>query len=247
MFNQVLSIPLLPVLYLQGKQLKNRIPEMPEAVGKRIGVTGVGKPLRVLVLGDSAAAGVGVKNIEQSLLGFLIEHLQDDYQLHWQLHAKSGAKTQQTLNSLNALKGKQFDVIITSLGVNDMTHGVKRKRWLASMSNLIDQLTEQCKPTLIITSSLPPIGKFPAIPFPLNWYLGGQASYFNQGLETQFTHHQHIQYLSLALDSQQHNKMPQDYLASDGFHPGKKVYQLWAAEAVRLIRKSYAKENVHSK
>ena len=45
-----------PLMYIQGMIVRKYAAELPEAVGPRAGVIGHGKPLRVLVLGDSSAA-----------------------------------------------------------------------------------------------------------------------------------------------------------------------------------------------
>ncbi|KAB0649370.1 SGNH/GDSL hydrolase family protein, partial [Burkholderia diffusa] len=49
-----------PLLLMQGRRVRRVTPRLAEAAGPRDGTAGDGPPLRVLVLGDSAAAGVGV-------------------------------------------------------------------------------------------------------------------------------------------------------------------------------------------
>ena len=56
-----LKLILAPVLIYQGKQVSKDTPRLPEAPGLRKGIHGNGeKQIRLLILGDSAAAGVGV-------------------------------------------------------------------------------------------------------------------------------------------------------------------------------------------
>lgn len=62
----------LPILWWQGRRVKRDTPRLPEAAGARVGVSGAGQPLRVLILGDSAAAGVGVSHQDQALLGQIL-------------------------------------------------------------------------------------------------------------------------------------------------------------------------------
>jgi hypothetical protein len=49
-----------PLLLLQGRHVRRVTPRLAEAVGPRDGTAGNGPPLRLLIVGDSAAAGVGV-------------------------------------------------------------------------------------------------------------------------------------------------------------------------------------------
>ena len=54
------TIGLGPVLLAQGHYVRRVTPRLPEPEGLRQGVEGSGPPLRLLILGDSSAAGVGV-------------------------------------------------------------------------------------------------------------------------------------------------------------------------------------------
>jgi lysophospholipase L1-like esterase len=86
-----------------------------------VGVSGAGQPLRVLILGDSAAAGVGVSHQDEALLGQILALLTPHHQVSWQLHATSGFRLIDVYQSLDALQGEPFDVVLVSVGVNDVT------------------------------------------------------------------------------------------------------------------------------
>ncbi len=60
MRHALVTAALAPLLLWQGRHVRRVTPRLPEAAGPRAGTTGHGPPLRLLVLGDSAAAGVGV-------------------------------------------------------------------------------------------------------------------------------------------------------------------------------------------
>ncbi|NIP82235.1 MAG: SGNH/GDSL hydrolase family protein, partial [Gemmatimonadetes bacterium] len=60
----ILAAPALaPILVAQGLFVRWRTTRLPEPPGDREGVTGAGPPLRLLVAGDSAAAGVGASTL----------------------------------------------------------------------------------------------------------------------------------------------------------------------------------------
>ena len=87
-----LKLALSPVLVAQGVYTRLRTPRLPEATGPRSGVVGSGPMLRLLVLGDSSAAGVGVGLQRDALAGPLARALarQSHLQVHWQLLARTG-------------------------------------------------------------------------------------------------------------------------------------------------------------
>ncbi|MEO8836808.1 MAG: SGNH/GDSL hydrolase family protein, partial [Caldimonas sp.] len=65
---------LAPLLVAQAIATRRRALVLPEAAGPRDGVFGGDgtAPLRVLVAGDSSAAGVGVAEQAQSVIGHLV-------------------------------------------------------------------------------------------------------------------------------------------------------------------------------
>ncbi|MDH3952646.1 MAG: SGNH/GDSL hydrolase family protein, partial [Gammaproteobacteria bacterium] len=59
----------------QGIWTNLRVPTLPEPPGAREGSAGKGPPLKLLVVGDSAAAGVGVSRQDEALLGQVVSRL----------------------------------------------------------------------------------------------------------------------------------------------------------------------------
>ena len=81
---------LAPLLLWQGRRVRRVTPRLPEPAGPRAGVAGQGAPLRLLVLGDSAAAGVGVARQRDALTGRLLAELSPRHTVHWRLLAHTG-------------------------------------------------------------------------------------------------------------------------------------------------------------
>jgi hypothetical protein len=81
------TLALGPVLLAQGKRLRRTAPTLPEPAGEREGIIGDGPTLRLLILGDSAAAGVGADTQEAALAGQLAVALAPTFRLHWKLLA----------------------------------------------------------------------------------------------------------------------------------------------------------------
>ena len=85
----LLRILLGPILLFQGKRVRSGILRLPEPEGPRAGKTGDGPPISVLLLGDSATAGVGAATQSDALSGQLVEWLAAANTVRWRLHAKT--------------------------------------------------------------------------------------------------------------------------------------------------------------
>ena len=85
-----LKLALAPLLVAQAIGTRRRAPALPEAAGPREGRVGEGaQALRLLIAGDSSAAGVGVAHQEQALAGHLSRalHRHTARTVHWSLQA----------------------------------------------------------------------------------------------------------------------------------------------------------------
>lgn len=218
----LLSIPLAPVLYLQGKYAKAMTPKLPEAEGDRVGQCGSGPVLKLLVLGDSAAAGVGASRQDRALAGALVRQLSDQYQVQWRLHARTGNQTLDTLNGLDELPDDSFDVVVVSTGVNDVTGGVNLTIWANQLRELHRQLQQRFASRLVLFSGVPPMGRFLALPQPLRAFMGLRAGLFDLQLQKTVISLPGAAYL--AVDAEFDDRS----LAEDGFHPSEHAYERWA-------------------
>ncbi|CUK11476.1 hypothetical protein RUE5091_03421 [Ruegeria denitrificans] len=229
--DQLLRVPLLPVLAVQGLSVRRNAQLLPEPIGPREGRDGRGPRLRLLIAGDSSAAGVGAGTQAQALSGHLVSRLASHYTIEWQLEATTGHTTQDTIDRLRGLSG-QFDMALTALGVNDVTRGVTCKRFVDRQTQLLEVLTGPLGVKRLVVTSVPQMNRFPALPQPLAWVLGHQARRLDQGLRQVAASFQQAQHLTLDL--------PDDpaLIAPDGYHPSPKTYAIWAKKAARLLRQA---------
>jgi lysophospholipase L1-like esterase len=137
------TIALAPVIVPQGIWTNLRIPTLPEPPGARQGEAGTGPRLRLLIVGDSAAAGVGVSRQEEALLGQVVARLSDRYRVEFDLQAKTGFTTADVLRRLEDLPVRGYDVALTSLGVNDVLALTSRATWLDRQRQLRQLLREK--------------------------------------------------------------------------------------------------------
>lgn len=223
-----------PLLLWQGRRVRKRTPVLPEPVSRTSGTCGQGTDLRILLIGDSSAAGVGATCADESLLHQLIKGLQQDHRVHFRQLAKTGQTTAGMLNELQASEALGCDVVISALGVNDVTSQVPVRRWLEQQAELIAILRNKFSARLTILSGLPPMGEFPALSWPLNAYLGACADLLDDGLAELCDSHPQVVFHSLR------NYPESATAASDGFHPGPEVYRQWAASLTGIINDNHA-------
>jgi lysophospholipase L1-like esterase len=225
-------MPLLPVLAVQGALVKQRAMRMPEPPGERAGAEGRGPPLRLLVLGDSAAAGVGAPHQRFALCGQLVADLARDFCVTFRLEASTGRTSMQALEALDALGDERFDVALTSLGVNDATARVSSRDFIDAQSAIAARLRQQHGVRLHLASGLPPVHRFPALPQPLRAFLGGHARRLDQALREHAAHDKAIVHLPLDFSA----GFDASAMAPDGFHPGPPLYRVWAQVVATRIR-----------
>lgn len=223
MLLKVATLALLPSLIIQGRQVKKKTLRLPEPDGDRTGITGSGKNLSLLILGDSAAAGVGVDHQQDALLGNILRHLENDFNVHWTLEAKTGHTSVQVLKTLHQIPSQSYDVIVTSVGVNDVTKLTPPSVWIEQQQKLYQQLQDKFNPKLIIAAGVPPLQKFPALPNPLAWLLGQYAKQMNHKLNQLATQQRYLHVIEYDLEHYERLKLS---MARDGFHPSKEIYQI---------------------
>ena len=110
-----------PLLWLQGKWVRRTTPLLPEPSGDRERGNYQDAKLRILIAGDSAGAGVGVDTQEQALLGLLHSALEKKHSVYLELNAMTGLTSGEVLERMKGLNDSTFDVVIYSVGVNDVT------------------------------------------------------------------------------------------------------------------------------
>lgn len=215
------AVVLSPLLLVQGLVTRRSVPKLAEPPGSRDGTDGNGRPLRLLILGDSAAAGVGATHQDEALLGQVVSRLVDQYRVSWALRARTGNTTASILQWLDKQPAQPFDVAVTSLGVNDVTGMVGRSAFRRQQAELRDILRSKFDVKTLLVSGLPPLHGFPALPQPLRWVLGARATQFNDDLRQDLAADNAATFLDLRFTADT------TLMASDGFHPGPGVYTEW--------------------
>lgn len=250
-----------PVYLYQGRKIKRDTVRLPEPNGERHGSVQLdhasnesaaqNKPeLHIMIVGDSAAAGVGSETQQEALVGKLIPILQQQPTineqfavLNWSLQATTGHTSFDILRRLYIMPApnKPIDVMILSVGVNDTTSSVAVDKWQQQIKDIIAIAQRKFGVRELVFLSLPPMAQMPAIPAPLNNFVGAKASILDGILQQICMAHDNVTYMATdfpRMIAEHSNGTPIDIkvmFASDGFHPSSLMYGYWAQQLSELI------------
>lgn len=225
------KIALGPVLLAQGRRLRKTALRLPEAAGPRAGrFPGNGPGLRLLFVGDSSCAGVGVDHQRDALAQQVARRIAEQTQapVAWQLVARSGVNTAEALELLQAHKLAPADVVVTALGVNDVTSQRGARRFIEDYTALLAHVQARTGARQAIVSGVPPLHTLPSAPQPLRWYLGQCAHRLDGALAAYCRRRTGTRFVSLQW------ARPDD-MAIDRFHPGATGYATWAGHVAAVV------------
>lgn len=223
-----LALGLAPLLAAQTVWVMRNAMQLPEPEGPRHGSVGTGPARRLLVLGDSSAAGVGVERQEQALTPQLARNLAKQHSVHWRLCARNGATTADATHLLRPVEDDPFDIAYVIFGVNDSKNLRPERAWRRDVATLITRLRHRHHVRHIFFSGLPRVQDFPLLPHPLRTVLALRARRFDRALQ-QVVRGADCHHLPLS------TRLERSGMAPDGFHPGAPIYALWAEVAAEQI------------
>lgn len=225
------KLALGPVLLPQAVWLRRTAPRLPEPPGPREGVAGRGsRKLSLLVVGDSSAAGVGAADQTQALALPLAKELAQrlDGAVAWQLIARTGVNTAEARALVALTELPTADVVVTALGVNDVSSQVPAQEFVKETARLWSDLQQRSGARWAVLSGLPPMHMLTAVPHPLRWYLGRYAFALDTAVRD-WAGRQGLGFCPLRWSSDP------AFLAADGFHPGPTLYPQWAQRLAELV------------
>jgi lysophospholipase L1-like esterase len=237
----LVAAPLLPILWLQGRQVRKRTPRLPGAAGPTVGtIPGEGIPLRLLVVGESTVAGVGAPDHAHALTGQIATALATGTgrTVHWRAAGKIGATAHVARTGLvPEVPEAPVDVIVLALGVNDVLRFQSSGRWTRDVTQLIADLRRRVGAVPVVLASVPPMGRFPAFPQPLRGVLGLRAGALDLAAQRCVPALTRVAHSAARLD------VAEDMFCADRFHPSIDGYRRWGsqiAESVLVLLKPEA-------
>lgn len=230
------KLVLSPLLVAQAVRTRARMPRLDEAPGERHGEAGSTGPwLKLLIAGDSSAAGVGVGHQKDALAGQLVAQLAErcKARVRWRLVAQSGLTTAQTLHRLQRepLEGgwTHADLAVIVTGVNDIIDQVPSHQAVSARENLANWLRNALGVHHVVFAPLPPVHEFPGLPQPLRWVAGRDAQRHDRALARWAATRGDVSRAPIDL------RLNRGVMAADGFHPGEKACRQCAVAIARHV------------
>ncbi|MCU0790492.1 MAG: SGNH/GDSL hydrolase family protein [Nitratireductor sp.] len=215
----------LPVYVWQGLGVRRRTSRMPPPESSsELSFAGRGAPLRLLVLGDSSAAGVGVSHVSQSFAGMLPQFLSE----------RSGRPVIARIAGMNSatsgqirdhavphIEPRDFQYIALNIGTNDAKNFHSARRFKKDFGTLLYALRARFPHAVIIWSGVIDLEACPALPQPLGRILGIRSRIIDRKGKLLC-----IERGALAPVSKW--RAIRENFSEDGFHASEKGYREWA-------------------
>lgn len=234
-----------PVLIAQGRQVQRDVPRLPGAAGRE-GVTSTicehhaerdGHEPHLVVLGDSVADGAGVEHHRDSIAGRLASRMSDRLErpVSWHVLARSGADARDVAHLTQPASAQaqlaRADVVVISVGVNDVKNLRTEEAWRVSLTKLLTRVTALAGGSPVILLGLPPIEALPAMPQQLGNALGGRARRFEAIAAAIVADYPTVRHVPLTNPKWARDKA----FADDGFHPSPWLHKKLAKEIDALL------------
>src|SRR5690606_37837156 len=166
---------LAPWLFYQARRTRRDTPRLPEADGPQQDICGDGAPrLRVMIIGESPVAGVGVHRQRDGLgpaISTPLSH-HTGRAVHWHCHGTNGLRLHELLAQPLPADHTPPDILLVMMGVNDTTALTSLRRWRNDLHTLIRTLPAHTRPCF---TPVPPMSRFTALPQPLRHVIGLRA------------------------------------------------------------------------
>ncbi|WP_245413354.1 SGNH/GDSL hydrolase family protein [Mangrovicella endophytica] len=186
----LLSWLLFPVYVWQGTAVRRRTERMRPPAGPSRGTVGLSGPdgrdepaIRLLVIGDSSAAGVGVDAVEDSLAPRLAErlHVISGLGVAWRAAGSNSAVSAQLRDFVVPnLARDAFTHIVLMIGSNDAKNFHGRLRFKKAFGGLLYALRAKWPEARIVWSPPVDLRRVPALPRGLATVLELRASVIRQ-------------------------------------------------------------------
>ena len=222
-------VPVAPILLVQGRRLRRDTPRLADAASPWSGETPGENPLRLLVFGDSTAAGVGVDSQLDGLPGNLARSISahSGRGVQWTAMGENGATARDLLERfIDAATAESYDIVFLTIGANDALTLRSRAAFGRDIRSLLARLRLASPDATILMSSLPAFFRFVLLPNPLR---------FNLYLHSQSLESEARSIVSRTPGAHMSPPPPpytDGFFATDQFHPSANGYRDWSDFAV---------------
>lgn len=194
-------------------------------------------PLRLAVMGDSTASGVGVSERSDTVAGRLAAALAEDgYRVTVDGLAVAGSRAADLAPQVSrALSHGSPDIAVILIGANDATHFTGRGSVTDDLATAVRRLRTAEVP--VIVGSCPDLGAVRAYLQPLRLLAAWQGRRIAQA-QSRGARDEGAVVVDLAAETGPVFRADPGTLSEDLFHPSADGYRLWAAALLPAVREA---------
>lgn len=223
--------PLVAVIAVVGAEVAfarlkvQTLDEPPPFLNKSFG-DGNSPALKLVIIGDSTAAGVGTTDHEQTYPWAVGEMLGEKFNVDLSVTARSGAR----LHDVDAefapeVASRSADLVFIGAGANDVTHLTSMNSVRRSLTSAIETIQASGKRVVV---SLGPQFDSAIFKWPLRSLIAWRVAQLNKVIsEVAVSNSADLIDLPGGLGGR-FKENPARYYSPDMFHPGPQGYELWA-------------------
>lgn len=238
LLSRAAAIPLAPVLLVQARRILASIPRLPDAPLPWTGALPGADLIRLLVFGDSTAAGVGAASQNVALPGCLAHEFGDrfDRGTSWSAIGANGATSRDLLERhIDEATAQRFDVVFITVGANDALKLRSRRAFAGDVTEIVRRLRVANPDALLLVSLLPRFERFRSLKRPLRSNLALHAASLDDGARSA------LRGLDRVFTLPKPPPCTPKFWATDHFHPGPAGYRAWAEFALDSVPLSLLK------
>ena len=189
----------------------------------RIGTGLRGPGVHITWLGDSLATGLGCDHVEDTPAHLAARLLERPVEVT--MLAAPGARVEQVLHEQLPHLDPRTDLVVISVGANDVASATARSAYAAQLDNLLSWLA----PTPVVLLSLPDMAMPDRMAEPLRTLAGARARWFDAARARVAASHPHVTSVDIASrPAGLSRRAGRQLLCADRFHPGPEGYRVWA-------------------
>jgi lysophospholipase L1-like esterase len=240
----ILFWTLFPFVLPQAIKARQNAPRVSGSGGPTFGRVGSGSAVRLAAIGDSIIAGVGAETVAEALPGQAAAELARlvGWEVSWSAYGLIGATSSVVSRRLvPTLPSDPFDVVVASVGVNDVTSLQTMRKWSTDLCRLLDELRAHSPEAIIALVGLPPLSSFPLLPQPLRAVMGIRARMFDEAARCEVSQRARVVHVPIDIEP------TPDQFSTDGFHPSTSSYkELGGRVATAIWSRLHSEGEEHS-
>ncbi|MEL6920087.1 MAG: SGNH/GDSL hydrolase family protein, partial [Pseudomonadota bacterium] len=226
-----LSWIMLPVYIWQGLRVRMRIERLLPADVPVRGVAGSeydGRPVKLLIIGDSTVASVGMEQLQDTFAYNIAQAVARHHKarVEWRAAGANSATSGEIRDYiLPHIEDRDWTHIFVSVGINDMKNFHLVGHFKRNFGTLLYALRTRFPDAKLIWTPIPNMRQCPALPKMLAEVLSARADVINA-----MGHRMCAERQASATDPVR--DVDASCFARDGFHPNGKGYGVWAEHVV---------------